>query len=444
MRKTMKKFWLLSVTAFVLVAFSFHPALAWNPDEVKRPQDVLKTTDLKKLSKSLKSYLDEDDLLKKEKLLERLRSDIARTEKSKKLDPLLKFPDFFGELINGTLDFKRSGYLKGKLNTVSNEATVRGKTYKNQYELWLPRNYDARTSWPLVLCLHPDGETGKSYFEKTYANSSLAESCAFLCPTLQSGHESWTSNEGKVQILLLSLKEVWETYNFDRTRLFLDGTGDGAQQVLTLASWYADLFAGVVVRSTNPPEKLFYHNFRHLPVALLAGENDGNNVTVMRAMEEEFKKAGQDASKLFTVAGSKGGFLGDGSDLITDWVLAQRLVEYPTEITWSSGDRAYGRAYWLQVVRQEIGENLVSSVHAKLNRESNTIEIKTNENTLKLMLHLNDHLVDLEKPFTVSTNDKNGWTGKKERSLEKLLKSYWTKGDATRLFTNDLLIDVPK
>ncbi len=433
----MKKFWILALFG---VAVMVIPVMA---DEIKKsPWDLLSKSDVNKLTKSLKTYFNEKDSYKKEKYLDKLKGDMAKLEKSKKIDSFVAHPDFFTKLINSTLEYKRSGFLKGKLNEVKNEMTARGTTYKNLYHIWLPRKYDARESWPVVVGLHPPGTTGKEYFEKTYKGSELADTCIFLCPTMQGETADWTSNEGRFQILALTLARVWEEYNLDRTRIFLDGSGEGAQQSLTLASWYADLFAGVVARACQPPERLFYTNFKHLPVMLLVGGSDSDNLAAMETMQAEFAKSGHPNSKLVKVDGAKDPFLSGVTEL-NQWVTDQRLVEYPEEIFWSSVDRGYGRAYWLQITRQELGKDLVSSFHAKINRETNTIEIQANENTLKLTVYLNDHLVNLGDAITVSTNGTD-WKGTKERSLDKLLKSYWNRRDATRLISNDIDIDAAK
>jgi len=413
-------------------------------DEINRPQEVLKTADINKLTRLLDSYLDESDSMKKEKDLERLRDELDRMAKSKGFDTFLRFPGLFTELIQSTYDFKRSGFLKGKLNSETTELSIRGKSYKNTYHFWLPKSYDPRQPLPLIIALHPKGKTGDSYFAETYENSSLADECAFLLPTLAAETESWSSPEGRIQILALSLAKIWEVYNVDRTRFIIEGAEDSGQQALTLASWYADIFAGVIVRSTTPPDKFFYHNFKHLPVALLVGEKDTEHRAAMTTMEAEFKKAGQAATSLVVVPGAGAGLLGDGSNLIKDWVLARTLTTFPDEITWSATDRGFGRAYWLQITHQEIGDDVVSTVHAKLDRANNKVEIQADQNTLKYVVYLSDEVLDMDKPFSIATNGNIDFQGKKERSLDQLLRSYWVKGDATRLFTNEVPIEVVK
>jgi predicted peptidase len=146
-------------------------------------------------------------------------------------------------------------------------------TYNNMpYRLYVPANYDASVSYPLVLFLHGGGERGTDNQRQLLANDGAviwaapenqAKNPAFvLAPQARNVHDGGfgiTRNSDN----LISLERVFEfsqdlelayeilqkvigEYNIDMNRLYSTGISQGGFGTFNLNNRYPDLFAAMV------------------------------------------------------------------------------------------------------------------------------------------------------------------------------------------------------
>lgn len=142
------------------------------------------------------------------------------------------------------------------------------RTYQNArgetmpYRLFIPRGYDRRRQYPLVLWLHggagrggdnlkqiSGGNTAGSHVWASPGNQSR-NPCFVLAPQCPDG-EMWASVEtpeptGQLRLVLELLRELEATFSLDTRRLYVTGQSLGGFGAWALVSELPDKFAAAI------------------------------------------------------------------------------------------------------------------------------------------------------------------------------------------------------
>jgi predicted peptidase len=117
------------------------------------------------------------------------------------------------------------------------------------YLLFLPKQYDtAPQKWPVILFLHGAGERGDDLNQvKRHGPPKLVEAdpdfgFIVISPQCPKG-VFWNGN---IETLKQLVDHVAETYQVDRTRIYLTGLSMGGYGSWAMAAQYPELFAAVV------------------------------------------------------------------------------------------------------------------------------------------------------------------------------------------------------
>ena len=98
---------------------------------------------------------------------------------------------------------------------VQRQRSVRVKGQKASYGLYVPPAYDPKKSYPMILCLHGAGFTGRTYLDRWVPR--LDDRYILACPTIAMG--AWWTRFGE-DLALATLRAVQAEYHIDRTRVF--------------------------------------------------------------------------------------------------------------------------------------------------------------------------------------------------------------------------------
>jgi len=445
--------WGFLLAAVVAIAFAtpIVGALPLAPADPPQLEPLEKKAAADKIREFLNALKSEGDAKKKDAVFDGVDKSLQKLSKDKKSPPLDQFPSLISELVRSSIEYKKAGTPNGRLSPGKREEMFGGKTIKNDYQLWLPRKYDAAQSWPLILCLPSAKETGQAYFDAVYGkHEAFKNDYIIACPTLLESNfkvekgqpavePNWFAPQGLFQLLALTLKDVNEAYNIDPNRIYLDGYDDGGEAAFKVGSSFLDLFAGIVARSAAPPGDVFLENLKLVPVLNVVGTKD-KAATAATNAEAQAKKLTLDKYKLLSPEGSgaKGHFESE-NDKIYEWLADKKRSPYPPEIEIFATDRRYGRAHWIQITSMEIGPEYRAHVKASFDRAANKITIAS-ENVYTFNVLLNDEIIDMDKPFEIVTNGTQKFTGKKERELRSALERVFSSGDSTRIFLNSVEI----
>jgi predicted peptidase len=196
-----------------------------------------------------------------------------------------------------------------------------------KYLLYLPKDYDAKSAWPLMLFLHGAGERGDDLdVVKKHGPPKLIEAgkeFPFIVVSPQcSGNRWWEPFD-----LAALLDEIVAKYKVDRDRIYLTGLSMGGFGTWALATYQPDRFAAIVpICGGGDPARV--RRIKHIPTWVFHG---GKDPTVPLAMSEKMvdalKKAGGDVK--FTVypnAAHDSWTQAYDSPELYDWLLKQKRV----------------------------------------------------------------------------------------------------------------------
>lgn len=141
------------------------------------------------------------------------------------------------------------------------------------YLLYLPKDYDTKESWPLVLFLHGSGERGDDLelVKKHGPPKLIGEGKEFpfivvspQCPKDQ----SWEPIE-----LTALLDEVTKNHKVDQDRIYVTGLSMGGFATWELAAFTPNRFAAIAP-ICGGGEQYWTKRFKHLPVWAFHGAKD--------------------------------------------------------------------------------------------------------------------------------------------------------------------------
>src|SRR5579871_1870125 len=163
-------------------------------------------------------------------------------------------------------------------------------TVKLNYLLYLPKNYEQQSSWPLLLFLHGSGESGTD-LEKVKIHGPpklIAEGkdLPFIVVSPQSARRGWFAPS-----LNALVDEVTEKYHVDKSRIYVTGLSMGGYGTWSLAETYPDKFAAIAP-ICGGGDPAYASKLKHLPIWVFHGAKD---TAVPLSRSEEMVKALEEA-----------------------------------------------------------------------------------------------------------------------------------------------------
>jgi hypothetical protein len=161
---------------------------------------------------------------------------------------------------------------------------------QQHYQLFVPRDYDASKTWPLVVFISPgDDPLGWRHWQKTCEKAG-----ALFCAP----HAAGNSCPGgqRTRIVLDMFDDVRRHYRIDPDRTYLTGLSGGGRVACTIAFQLPEYFGGVApVCGTNPlprQDALRHRVHDRLSVAFVTGELDFNRKENEALMAPQFADLG--------------------------------------------------------------------------------------------------------------------------------------------------------
>lgn len=359
-------------------------------------EELLKPADHQSLGKKIAKYFEANS---KNEGIDKAKEEISKEleslrKKLKDKDPLTS-PTDMGKALWQAYGYESAkGVKKGKVDTRSFPAKAFGEKATLSYAIWVPAKYDPRKAYPVIFAIPEKGVKPADHITEKWTDATLRENALLVAVQMPADLEAWNKvggagEQGGYANLLLTFKDVRESYAIDFDRVFLAGRGEGVGAAMYVASRAPHRFAGVIGRSGDMDAKgPAPDNFRSLPTYFAAG---GGNAT---AFSEAAGKLGYTNCTLKA----------DGSEAdIWAWMGTHPRVSLPVELTLVPGKgESPEQAYWLAVQRADYPAG--TQLTAKIDKATNTITIDATDAIQRVTLYLNDELVDLEKPVKVIAN----------------------------------------
>lgn len=235
---------------------------------------------------------------------------------------------------------------------------------------------------------------------------------------------------------------VLEEVNPDR--VYIMGYSAGGDGVYQLAPRMADSFAAAAMMAGHPNDASPL-GLRNLPFALQVGGNDAaynrNKVAAEWGKKlEDLKKADPDGYEHFVkIHEGKGHWMNLEDKVALPWMAKFTRDPIPSRIVWKQAGATHDRFYWLAVPP---GEAKAGSL-VEVKRDKQTIEILKVENVKRLLIRLDDRMLDLDQPVKVVYKGKALFEGKAARTDETLKKTLAGRGDPKLMFDSEIAVDLP-
>jgi dienelactone hydrolase len=337
-----------------------------------------------------------------------------------------------------------------------------------EYALHVPKAYDPSKAWPLLVTLHGTNREGRAdagarWITAWLANAIVCERFIVVAPTTV--RHTWSSRQGHSHVLT-AIDEVARELHVDPDRVVLDGMSMGAGGTFDLAEYHPDRFAAIAPRCGAPDVRrkkdgslvpMLCENFRHVPIHWVVGAKDEKiPIDIVRAAKDAIVAMKYACDYREHADGGHDWSLGK-DDEIAAWLEKQRRPTYPDEVVWKSYEKGFPGAYWIEATKRTDATPILTT-HLDMNaresetraefrppvvirarRAGNAIDVACEE-VKELRVWLDDAMLDLDRPVTVTLNGKRLFDGKAKRSVDTLIDEARRRRD--RAMTFSAFVDV--
>ena len=194
-----------------------------------------------------------------------------------------------------------------------------------KYLIYLPKDYDQKDSWPLLLFLHGAGERGDNLdLVKTHGLPKLiaaGKQFPFIVVSPQCPNGRWWQ---PVELATL-IDEIVENYKVDQDRIYLTGLSMGGFGTWSLAAYQANRFAAIVP-ICGGGEVYWAETLAHIPAWVFHGAKDPavppeRSKQMVEALK---KKGGNPKLTIYPEAGHDSWTQAYNTPELYEWLLQQK------------------------------------------------------------------------------------------------------------------------
>ncbi len=233
-------------------------------------------------------------------------------------------------------------------------------------------------------------------------------------------------------------------HDVNPNRVYLMGYSAGGDGVYQLAPRSADRYAAAAMMAGHPNEAKPL-GLRNIGFIIQVGERD----TGYKRNQVAVKWGGQlGALQIDDPAGYKhklvvhkgmGHWMNRRDALALPWMSKFTRNPYPDHVVWYQDDVTHTRFYWMGVDADAAikGRTVIAT------RQGQTIDIAQSDYN-KLIIYLNDTMVDLDQPIIVKYKDKILLKKTAGRSITNIARSLSHRVDPASIYSAKLEITLPK
>lgn len=270
------------------------------------------------------------------------------------------------------------------------------------------------------------------------------------------------------------LRQAFVSGEMNPNQVYFFGISEGGYGSQRLASFYADYLAGAGPMAGGEPLKNApVENCRNMAFSLLTGAEDRgfyrNKLT--QYTKDEFERLqklnpGKFIHRIELIPG-----MGHGIDykLTTPWLKQYTRNPYPKAVSWENFemDGIYRKGFYNLFVKERSNDNDKSRTYYEMDINGNDISLKVDVVTYKatevdpnwgielkseksyqpatkgkVVIYLNEQLVDLSKKVTLTVNGKKAFQGIVKPELRHMVNSCATFFDPARLYPAAIEVDI--
>lgn len=229
----------------------------------------------------------------------------------------------------------------------------------------------------------------------------------------------------------------------DPDRVYLLGYSAGGDGVYQMAPRMADRWAAAAMMAGHP-NGVSLLSLRNVPFALQVGANDAayNRNKVGREYGDQLARLHQEDpggyEHFVKIHEGRGHWMNLEDRAALPWMAKFTRDPVPTRVVWMQTGTPHERSYWLAVPP---GTATVGSL-VTVERKGQRFEILAADKVQKLLLRLDDRMVDLDRPIEVMARGKQVFAGKVPRTTATLLRTLPGRGDPRLMFAAEVTLDL--
>ena len=330
--------------------------------------------------------------------------------------------------------------------------------------------------WPLFVYLHGSGPKEREWSNGIRLGMRFDDApSAYFIPQIpnEGGYYRWWQ-VAKQEAWEKLLRQAFISGEIDPNRVYFFGISEGAYGSQRLASFYADYLAGAgPIAGGEPMENAPAENCANIAFSFRTGSEDlgfcRNELT--EAAKEEFDRL----QKLHP------GYYEHDIQVVPDathtsidynpttpWLKTHTRNPYPKYVYWENFnmDGRYRNGFYNLYVKERSDEEGTRACY-EMTIDGNTIDLKVNNMTSeaaertskwglaktykksftpatkgRVVIFLNDQLVDLNRPITVLVNGKEAFNGKVKLNTQNLVNSCAIFFDPARLYPAAIEVEI--
>jgi len=303
------------------------------------------------------------------------------------------------------------------------------------------------TGSSLWISLHGGGQAPAAVNDQQWRNQQqlyTLEEGLYVVPRAPTN--TWNLwHEPHIDRLLARLIETLSVLrNVDTNRVYLLGYSAGGDGVYQLAPRLADRWAAAAMMAGHPNDASPL-GLRNVPFALQVGGRDTAYRRNEVAMEwgrqlDSLQQADPGGYAHFVkVYPEHGHWMNREDRVCLPWMARFRRTAVPRRVVWKQSSVLHDRLYWLAVPSgtARAGAELEASV------DGQTVSLRGSGLGARLLLRLDDRLLDLDQPVRVQFDGTTVFEGDVSRSAGVLARTLQETGDPELMFDAQIEFPVP-
>jgi hypothetical protein len=297
----------------------------------------------------------------------------------------------------------------------------------------------------LYISMHGGGGAPKEVNDRQWENQKKLykpEEGVYVAPRAPT--DTWNLwHQGHIDALFGELvRHMIAFEDVDPDRVYLMGYSAGGDGVYQLAPRMADRFAAAAMMAGHPNETK-PDGLRNLPFALYMGGKDAafNRNQIARdwkaALADLALKDPGGYPHEVTIFEENGHWMERKDAVAVPWMAKHTRNLRPEKIVWLQDDVTSPRFYWLANPEPKQGQRVVAR------RSGQTIDIDEASGVTRLVIRLDDAMLDLDRPVSVRVAGQNVFEGIVARSPATLRRTLEERGDPRGMFAAELEVVIP-
>lgn len=318
----------------------------------------------------------------------------------------------------------------------------------------LPSRYSPDAAWPMMFAMHggpPGSEDGARQsalrMVRVWADAAERAGWIVVAPAMT----STVSRDGRTQDRLpyevfhpeearAVIAAVRQRYSLDPDRIVSTGISLGSNFSIAYGAAHPDWFSAIVPVSTEGDSREhLLRNLKSVPTYVLEGSQDRNirGVGGPRSLQQIMTRLGYDLTYREFGDRAHEGFQEHYADVLR-WLSTRARQTNPREVLrvpHLAIMPTAKRVHWVEVDNRQVALRARVTTPTHIDIEARWAG--------ELTLFLNDELVNLDAPITVSINGKQVFEGEVERSAMVALQEARRSGNERRVYSARLHLSVP-